>query len=61
MSTTGNPLTSNAEASYQRELTRANLFYLSELDDYSRTVLTLRSRVKACEAEHGTRNDYDKV
>ena len=116
MSTTGNPLTSNAEASYQRELTRANLLqeqleaqsvtyqdnlteiqllkaqvvsrekevdrmmaqrnlaeakllllerreqgYLSELDDYSRTVLTLRSRVKACEAEHGTRNDYDKV
>ena len=116
MSTTGNPLTSNAEASYQRELTRANLLqeqleaqsvtyqdnlteiqllkaqivsrekeidvmmrqrnlaedkvlvlerrevgYLSELDDYARTVLNLRSRVKACEAEHGTRNDYDKV
>ena len=27
--------------------------YLSELDDYARTVLNLRSRVKACEAEHG--------
>ena len=27
--------------------------YLSELDDYARTVSNLRSRVKACEAEHG--------
>mgnify|MGYP001573490025 FL=1 len=32
MSTTGNPLTSNAEASYQRELTRANLLQ-EQLDE----------------------------
>ena len=45
----------------QRNLAEAKLLvleqrevgYLSELDDYARTVLTLRSRVKACEAEHG--------
>ena len=45
----------------QRNLAEAQLLvlerreagYLSELDDYARTVLTLRSRVNACEAEHG--------
>ena len=42
-------------------LERREVGYLSELDDYARTVLHLRSQVKACEAEHGTRNDYDKV
>lgn len=34
-------------------LERREQGYLSELDDYARTVLALRSRVKACEAEHG--------
>jgi|CXWL01.1.fsa_nt_gi hypothetical protein len=34
-------------------LKRREVGYLSELDDYARTVLNLRSQLKACEAEHG--------
>ena len=38
-------------------LERREVGYLSELDDYARTVLHLRSQVKACEAEHGLQRE----